>query len=164
MAGLSSSFPVYAPAEDLNAYLGAQGPDSDADSHLADASASIRNWTKTAYYSVGDDGFTPSDQRLADAFHDAAILQAAALYHAKIKPGDTAAGAPQAIQSKTLGSRSVTYATNATAEAQKTELANGALAPAAAQVLGAAGLLGGGFISVGGEWDRDILARKWVSA
>ena len=163
MAGLSSSYPVYAPAEDLNAYLGTTVVDADA--RLAEASGDLRYWTKSAIYDTESaDGWTPSDTRTKNAFHDAAILQAAAKYRAGLKPGDTGAVASGAIQSKTLGSRSVTFAANATADAQKTELANGALAPAAAQVLGAAGLLGGGFISVGGEWDRDILARKWVSA
>lgn len=162
MAGLSASYPQYATAADLNAYLGTTL--ADADSRLAEASGDLRYWTKSAVYDTESDGFTASDTRTKNAFHDAAILQAAAKYRAGLKPGDTGAVGGGAIQSKTLGSRSVTYAANATADQQKVELANGSLAPAAAQVLSAAGLLGGGFVGTGGEWDRDILARKWVSA
>ena len=139
MAGLSNSYPVYAPAEDLNAYLGETL--ADADARLADASGVIRYWTKTAFYHVQSDGFTPSDQEKANAFHDAAILQAAAVYRAGLKPGDTAAVVAGSIQSKTLGSRSVTYQANASADVAKTVLANGSLAPAVAGVLSSAGLL-----------------------
>lgn len=139
MAGLSNSYPVYAPAEDLNAYLGETL--ADADSRLADASGQVRYWTKTALYDVAVDGFTPTDESLANAFHDATILQAAATYRAGLKPGDTGATTPGTIQSKTLGSRSVTYAANASADAAKIALAGGSLSPQAASVLASAGLL-----------------------
>ncbi len=164
MAGLSNSYPVYAPAEDLNAYLGETL--TDADARLADASGTIRYWTKTAFYAVGDNGYTPTDQALADAFHDAAILQAAAAYRAGIKPGDdqaSGAGSAGKIQSKTLGSRSVTYAVDANAEEAKSALLGGALTPAAAAVLSGAGLLTS-TVYTGGAADYDILARRWVIA
>jgi hypothetical protein len=160
MAGLSNSYPVYATAEDLNAYLGVTL--ADADSRLADASGVIRYWTKTALYDVGDDGFTPSNTKTADAFHDAAILQAAAAYRAGLKPGDTGATNPGSIQSKTLGSRSVTYAANASADAARTALANGSLAPQAASILSSAGLLTSRVFTGGSEADYDVLARQWV--
>lgn len=163
MAGLSNSYPVYAPGEDLNAYLGETL--ADADARLADASGTIRYWTKTAFYSVNADGFTPTVQGIADAFHDATILQAAAAYRAGIKPGDDqASGAStKAIQSKTLGSRSVTYAADANAEAAKSALLGGALSPAAAAVLSGAGLLTS-TVYTGGAADYDVLARRWVVA
>lgn len=163
MAGLSESYPQYAPAADLTAYLGESLPDADA--RLQEASGDLGLWTKSAIYATDPaDGWTPTNTKIKNAFHDAAILQAAAKYRAGLKPGDNGGTVAGTIQSKSLGSRSVTYAANASADAAKVELANGALAPGAAQVLGAAGLLGGGFISVGGEWDRDILARQWVSS
>lgn len=164
MAGLSNSYPVYAPAEDLNAYLGETL--ADADSRLADASGTIRYWTKTAFYDVAVDGFTPTPQGLADAFHDATILQAAACYRAGIKPGDdqaSGAGSTGKIQSKTLGSRSVTYAVDANAESAKSALLGGALSPGAAAVLSGAGLLSS-TVYTGGAADYDILARRWVVA
>lgn len=160
MAGLSNSYPVYASAEDLNAYLGETL--ADADARLADASGTIRYWTKTALYDVGDDGFTPTHNKTADAFHDATILQAAACYRAGLKPGDSGATNSGAIQSKTLGSRSVTYAANASADAAKTALADGALAPQAASILSSAGLLTSRVFTGGSGADYDVLARQWV--
>ncbi|URM86922.1 head-to-tail adaptor [Microbacterium phage Typher] len=159
MAGLSSSFPQYAPFEDLNAYLDASVPNPNA--LLQRASGSVRNFTKTATYRVGEDGYTPTDQRIADAFHDAAILQAAALFRAGIQPGDQAANQTNGIASKSLGGRSVTYAVDAGAQVAKTALLNGALAPEAASVLSQAGLLGTG-VQVGGGRAYDILLRRWI--
>lgn len=142
MAGLSNSYPVYAPAGDLNAYLGETL--ADADARLADASGVVRYWTINAYYNLQEDSdFLPAETRILNAFHDATILQAAACYRAGIKPGeDQASGASaQKVQSKTLGSRSVTYATDANAETAKAALLGGALAPAAFAALAAVGLM-----------------------
>lgn len=161
MAGLSSTYPQYAPAEDLNAYLGETL--TDADPRLQEASGAVRVATKTAFYGVAADGFTPIDTTLSNAYHDAAILQAAAVYRAGIKPGDTAAVAAQVIQSKSLGARSVTYAQDSTATEARAALLGGALAPLAVAVLESAGLLSSA-VSTGGGMDYDILARKWVSA
>lgn len=159
MAGLSSSFPQYAPYEDLNAYLDTSVPNPNA--LLQRASGSIRNFTKTATYRTAEDGFTPTDQRIANAFHDAAILQAAALFRAGIKPGDQVAAQSNGIQSKSLGGRSVTYAVDAGAQAARAALLNGLLAPEAASVLSTNGLLGTD-VHVGGGTDYDILLRRWV--
>ena len=159
MAGLSNSYPQYAPYEDLNAYLDASVPNPNA--LLQRASGVIRSWTKTAFYRVGEDGITPTDTRLANAFHDAAILQAAAYYRSGIQPGDVAASQTGGIQSKSLGGRSVTYAVDAGAQAAKTSLLNGALAPEAASVLSAAGLLSTSVYTAGGV-AYDILLRRWV--
>lgn len=161
MPGLSASYPQYAPAEDLDAYVGSAVPLGDQ--RLQQASGQIRDWTKTAFYAVADDGFTPSEQVLADAMHDAAILQAAALYRAGIAPGDTGASSPQAIQSKTLGSRSVTYATNAPAESARAALLEGRLCPEATAVLRSRGLISSS-VYTGGYAGYDILARQWVIA
>ncbi|XAO35619.1 head-to-tail adaptor [Microbacterium phage FireCastle] len=159
MAGLSSSFPQYAPFQDLNAYLDVSVPNPD--SLLQRASASIRYFTSTAVYRVNEDGYTPHDSRIANAFHDAAILQAAALFRAGIKPGDQAATTANGIQSKSLGGRSVTYAIDAGAQAARTALLNGALAPEAASVLSQNGLLSTG-VQVGGGSQYDLLLRRWV--
>ncbi|QWY83801.1 head-to-tail adaptor [Microbacterium phage PermaG] len=159
MAGLSSSSPQYAPFEDLYAYLDATPANPDA--LLQRASGSIRSFTKTAVYRVDEDGFTPTDERIRNAFHDAAVLQAAALVRAGIKPGDQVAGQVGGIQSKSLGGRSVTYAIDAGAQAAKVALLNGALAPEAASVLSQNGLLGTG-VQVGGGRAWDILLRRWV--
>lgn len=161
MAGLSNSYPQYAPFEDLNAYLDVSVPNPDA--LLQRASGSIRNWTKTAVYRVDPtDGFTPTDERIRNAFHDAAVLQAAALYRAGIKPGDQAAASSKDIQSKSLGGRSVTYAIDAGAQVARTALLNGSLAPEAASVLSTNGLLGTGVVVSGGGTQYDILLRRWV--
>jgi len=158
MPGLSQSYPVYAPAPDLDAYLGTTVANGQA--LIERASGVIREWTKTAFYSTTAEG-TPSDQRVADAFHDAAILQAAAYYRAGIEPGDTAAVATPEIQSRTLGSRSVTYAVNASATERRTALLDGSLSPEAASVLSSAGLLSTS-IHTGGGRDYDLLLRRWV--
>ncbi|QJD49989.1 head-to-tail adaptor [Microbacterium phage Rasovi] len=159
MAGLSSSYPQYAPFEDLNAYLDVSVPNPNE--LLQRASGVIRDFTKTAVYRVGDDGYTPTDERTANAFHDAAILQASAYYRAGIKPGDQAATQTNGIQSKSLGGRSVTYAVDAGAQAARTALLDGALAPEAASVLSTNGLLQTG-VQVGGGRAYDILLRRWI--
>ncbi|AYQ99469.1 head-to-tail adaptor [Microbacterium phage Johann] len=160
MAGLSSSYPQYAPYLDLNAYLDVSVPNPDA--LLQRASGVIRDWTKTAVYRTDSaDGLTPTDERVKNAFHDAAVLQAAAYYRSGIQPGDLAASQIGGIQSKSLGGRSVTYATDAGAQAAKTALLNGALAPEAASVLSTNGLLGTG-VQVGGGRAYDILLRRWI--
>lgn len=168
MAGLSNSFPKYAPVEDLAAYLGVDidvlSPPTEVihklDGLLARASAAIRVATKTAFYGVAADGFTPSDQVKADAMHDAAILQAAAYYHAGIEPGQTVADLPQSIQSKTLGARSVTYATNSTKDDTLAALMVGSLSPEAYSVLSQARLITTHVaMAPTGRWN--ILTRQW---
>lgn len=161
MAGLSNSYPVYATAEDLNAYLGSAGPDTDAETHLADASGAIRSWTVTAHYATENDDWTPSDERIHDAFHDATILQAAALFKAKITAADSAAVANPTIISKSLGGRSVTYAQDGNAASARAALLNGSLAPQAVAVLAGAGLLSSTVIT-GRVADYDVLARSWI--
>lgn len=160
MAGLSGSAIKYATKEDLNAYLGETLDATEADGLLYRASASIRDITKTAYYRVNADGYTPEATRQADAMHDAAILQAAALYRSGIKPGQTLADLPKAIQAKTLGARSVTYATNATADEALASLVNGALAPEALSVLAQNGLVSTS-VYTGGGARYNILTRQW---
>lgn len=161
MAGLSASYPQYATSTDLDAYVGSAVP--QADQRLQQASGQIRDWTKTAHYAVGADGYTPTLQVLAEALHDAAILQAAALYRAGIAPGDTGAVEGKQIQSKTLGGRSVTYAPDATAAQARAALLEGALAPEATAVLRSRGLINSN-VYTGGYADYDILARQWVIA
>ncbi|WKW85406.1 head-to-tail adaptor [Microbacterium phage Milani] len=160
MAGLSSSFPQYAPFQDLYAYLDATPANPDA--LLQRASGAVRNFTKTAVYRVQPDGFTPTDERIRNAFHDATVLQAAALVRAGIKPGDQVATQQNGIQSKSLGGRSVTYAVDAGAQVARNALLNGLLAPEAASVLSQNGLLGTGVVVAGGGSQYDILLRRWV--
>ena len=160
MPGLSSSFPVYAPLADLTAYLGSEP--ADGASLLERASGAVRKATKTAFYNVEPDGFTPSLELYANAFHDATILQAAGYVRAGIKPGDLAATQTPGIQSKSLGGRSVTYAQDAPAQAARIELLNGQLTPEAAAVLGSAGLITSGVYVNGSGRDYDILLRRWI--
>lgn len=161
MAGLSNSFPVYCPAEDLRVYLGVRVDDAEA--LVAEASLAVRGWTKGSVYSIDTaDGYTPLVQAVKDAFHDATLLQAAAMQRSGIGAGETVASQSPAIQSKSLGGRSVTYATDATAVEAKNALLGGALAPQAVAVLRAAGLLRA-TVHTGGEADYDVLARQWVT-
>lgn len=160
MAGLSGSAIKYAPKEDLNAYLGEILDEAEADGLLYRASASIRDITKTAYYAVGTDGYTPASTRQADAMHDAAILQAAVLYRSGVKPGQTLADLPKTIQSKTLGARSVTYAANATADEALAALVGGALSPEALSVLAQNGLVSTS-VYTGGGARYNVLTRRW---
>lgn len=160
MAGLSGSAIKYANAADLNAYLGETLTDPEADALLHRASSSIRDFTRTAYYQVESDGYTASDPKIADAMHDATILQAAALWRARVTPGMTVADLPKAIQAKTLGARSVTYAANATADQALAALVNGSLSPEAVSVLSQARLLSTS-VFTGGGTRYNILTRQW---
>lgn len=160
MAGLSDTYPVYASVEDLTAYMG--GAVADAEQLLARASGVIREATKTAFYRVEDDGWTPKDTIIKNAFHDATILQAAGYSRAGVKPGDLAATQTGGIVSKSLGGRSVTYAQDATIAAAKTALLNGALTPEATFVLSRGGLLTSSVYVGGSGSDYDILLRRWI--
>lgn len=160
MAGLSGSAIKYANAEDLNTYLGESLPNAQADALLYRASSSIRDFTRTAYYAVKEDGYTAEDQNTANAMHDAAILQAAALWRSGVTPGMTVADLPKTIQAKTLGARSVTYATNATADQALVALVSGSLAPEAVSVLSQARLLSTS-VFTGGGTRYNILTRQW---
>lgn len=161
MPGLSSSFPQYAPESDLEAYLGRLLDDKTSDRYLQRASGVISDFTVTARYRVNEDGFTPTDERIRNAFHDATILQAAAYVEAGVTPTEVVASGKATIQSKSLGARSVTYAPNAAADAQRAALLSGAIAPEALSVLSRNGLTGAG-VNVGGGSSYDILLRRWV--
>lgn len=142
MPGLSSSYPVYAPVEDLNLYLGDTPADGEA--LLQRASGAIRDITKTAFYGVNEiDGFTPTSQLVADALHDATILTAAAYVAGKIGATETmvSAAGTKSIQSKSLGGRSVTYGANSSADEAREALLRGSIPPEAFSALSAAGLL-----------------------
>lgn len=159
MAGLSSTYPVYAPKADLDAFL--ESNVADAEALLARASGVVRSWTKTARYRTLEDGFTPHDEKTRNAFHDATVLQAAGFSRAGVKAGDLVATQTPGIASKSLGGRSVTYAQDTSIADARTKLLQGYLTPEAASVLSQAGLLTSG-VNVGAGSSYDILLRQWV--
>ena len=165
MAGLSSAGMLYATADDLEGYTGKLLGDGVAERFLERASRRIREVTVTARYGVAGDGWTPTDTAVLNAFHDATILQAAAYISAGLGATDSSAtNSGRQVQSKSLGSRSVTYMRDATADEARAALLSGSLAPEAFSVLRSAGLLGSAVSVSGGEMQYDVLARKWVSA
>ncbi|QYC54350.1 head-to-tail adaptor [Microbacterium phage Pickles13] len=144
MAGLSGRFPVYATADDLKVYVGGEDSPADianADDLLAEASLHVRRAIRAAVYPTYPDG-TPTQENVADALHDATVLQAAALHAIKWTKGTSLATGKGAVASKSLGGASVTYESGGGAEgAARRALVDGDLTSSAVQVLDDAALL-----------------------
>jgi hypothetical protein len=141
MPGLSNSYPVYAPVEDLNLYLGSEPEDGEA--LIERASAIVRSVTRTAFYATDPlDGYSPTAEYVKNAFHDATVIQAGAYVEAGIGARELVASGsgPKEIVSKSLGGRSVTYGTNSSAVRAREALLGGAMSPEAFSVLSSAGL------------------------
>lgn len=144
MAGLSGRFPVYATADDLKVYVGSEESPADianADDLLAEASLHVRRATRAAVYRTSADGM-PTSEPIADALHDATVLQAAALHAVKWTKGTSIATDKPTVTSKSLGGASVSYESGGGASgAARRALVGGDLDAAAIQVLEDAGLL-----------------------
>lgn len=164
MAGLSGTFPVYAPAADLNVYVGGEDTPADianAADLLARASADVRRATRAAVYRVDGDQFA-THAPTRDALHDATIIQAAALYSIGWTKTTAPTPAKARVVSKSLGGASVTY--DKSDEQRRAEaLADGDLDGYAVQVLEDAGLLSTGVQSARAGTTRPLYRVRGLS-
>ena len=130
--------PVYATPSDLADWLPDPAPVTVA-TLLARASRRVRRATITAVYDADTDGL-PTNPHLRDAMRDAVCTQVATWVALGIDPVKGAADTVSTVASKSLGSASITYATNATAAQARADAAT-TLCPDALMILAEAGLL-----------------------
>lgn len=118
-----------------------QDAPENADRLLRLASLLVRGATKTAVYRTTTAGL-PTDADVAAAFRDATLVQAQAWTAAGVDPDRPLESGPRVAQSKSLGSRSVTYAdAEHIVSARRTSVDY--LCREAVQILTDAGLTGG---------------------
>lgn len=115
-------------------------PDN-AERLLARASALVRAATRTAMYRTNTAGL-PLDTAVLEPFRDAVLVQAQAWARAGVDPDRPLESGARVAASKSLGSRSVTYA-DAGAIVQSRQAAVDGLSVEAWQILADAGLTGG---------------------
>ncbi len=130
---------TYATSDDLATWTGATAP-SNASALLRTSSLIVRRATMTATYATDEPGL-PTDADVVDALRDATCAQAAALAANDVDPAGAAAGAAGEIASSSIGSASVSFATDADTSALTRSLLSD-LTSEAAMILGNAGLLG----------------------
>lgn len=134
-----ASILIYATASDLAAWTGSAAP-ANSVALLRSASLTVRRGTLSAVYLVDSDG-APTNTDDLDAFRDATCAQAAALAANGIDPAAGPGGDLGMIQSTSIGSASVTFASDsATAGLRRSLLTD--LCPEAAEILSSAGLTG----------------------
>lgn len=164
MAGLSGRFPVYATADDLRSYVGSEESPAtiaNADDLLNQASRDVRRATRAAVYAVDADSM-PTPGPIADALHDATVLQAAALHSIGWARATEATKARPNVVSKSMGGVSVTYE-RSSGQQRADALAGGDLDADALQVLEDAGLLVTGVISGGSRYVRPLHRVRGIS-
>ena len=128
---------IYATSDDLTDWTGTTAPDN-ATALLRTASLIVRRATMTATYAVDETG-APTDADILDAFRDATCAQAAALAANDVDPAGAAAGASGEIASSSIGSASISFATDASTSALTRSLLSD-LTDEAAMILSRAGL------------------------
>lgn len=133
---------TYATPADLAVWTGSPAP-ANAESLIRKASGLVADATRGSIYRVDPDD-RPTDSKIGLALQEATLSQVEAWLDAGISsPGPAAAASrPQKVASKSLGGASVSYATDAAADAAWSNLAGGAfLTDIALQILDRAGLL-----------------------
>lgn len=134
-----ASIVTYADATDLATWTGSTAPDN-ATQLLRTASLVVRKATITAVYATDSTG-APSGTDEIDAFRDATCAQAAAMAANDVDPLAGQAGTSGAVASTSIGSASISFASDTdTATLQRSLLAD--LCSEAAMILRDAGLLG----------------------
>jgi hypothetical protein len=128
---------IYATSDDLAAWTGSTAPDNAA-TLLRTASLIVRRATMTATYAVDETG-APTDADVLDAFRDATCAQAAAMAANDVDPLAASAGAAGEIASSSIGSASISFATDASTSALTRSLLS-AVTDEAAMILSRAGL------------------------
>ena len=137
---------IYATATELARWItgnpnsdAAEGP-ANATVLLRFASLVVREATKRAYYRVDEDGFA-TDPATLQAFSDATCSLAGTYAALKIDPASGPAAVSQAVQSKSLGPASVTYAVDPSSATAKSDLLQGRLSTESFLILQQAGLI-----------------------
>lgn len=116
-----------------------QGP-ANAGVLLRSASSTVRKATRRKVYDT-DEYDLPTKPAYLLAMQEATCAVAATLAELKINPNAGGAGLGAVVQSKGLGSASVTYANSADREALRTQLAQGGITQEAYDILLNAGMI-----------------------
>lgn len=131
---------IYATKADLARYVTGD-PDAtedqapvDAPKQLQSASILIRRATSRASYNTDADGY-PSLSRIREAFRDATCAMASAYSTLGINVQAGPAATTQQVQSKSLGSASVSYVADPYSSAARAALATGAVLTSEAYAL-----------------------------
>jgi hypothetical protein len=128
----------YATKSDLARWLDPDSPDPVepplASVLVRSASALVGDVIAAAVYATSPDG-TPSDARLRTAVREATCEQAAAWSLHNIDPRKGATSGPKRVASKSMGGTSITYATDAGADAALSALVSGRVLVSSARLI-----------------------------
>lgn len=149
---------IYATPEELAEYTGKVNP-ANVGSLLRSASLLVRQATRRATYLVGPTDM-PRNPKLIEAFREAVCEQAGAWALLKIDPSVGVAGLTAGISSKSIGSVSISYSSDADIAAARAALASGdKLTTMAWSILQQAGL-----ISSAVQTDPVVSIRRLIPA